>query len=208
MLCAACSTGKHIHDYPAYLENKGANYVDREEFAHCRGYGCKYVDRVGLPEKDWQKLARFFAGNATAEEERESITQAVAWLEKRVGAITGTEEDIGGTFREFGALQHDCVDESTNTTVYLGLMEKEGLLKHHRVRKPHMRAPILGGGWPHQSAAITEIASGEEYAIDSWFTDNGGAVYAVPLRQWVWAWSPEDVEKASYPPLPERKPML
>lgn len=190
---SACATSDaHLHDYGYYLANKRANQTTSAQFAHCRGYGCKYVDKVSLAEDDWAEIDAFFDPSPeTPAEERERLRHAIGWFERRVGAITGTDEDVHGTFYKLGGRQQDCVDESTNTTIYLAVLDERGHLNHHRIRKPQMRPPFIGGGrWPHQTAVITETATGTQYAVDSWFHDNGAEPEIVLLSEWNKGWRP------------------
>jgi hypothetical protein len=195
LITGACaSSPAEQHDYHSYLNNKGVYHVSPEQFGHCHGYGCKYVARVSFNKQMWKDMERIFTPRPeSAKEERKRLALAISWFEHNTGALTGTGEDIKGTFKKFGANQLDCVDESTNTTVYLSLMEQLGYLRFHRIRKPQMRAPFFGGGnWPHQSAVITEKETGKEFAVDSWFEDNGKLPYIVPLDEWTWGWRPPE----------------
>lgn len=116
-------------------------------------------------------------------------------MEKIVGGLTGTEEDVRGTFRKTGRLQLDCVDESTNTTAYLIAFAERGYLKHHTVEGPSSRFLLHGRpGWPHQTAVIKETETGQRYAIDSWFYDNGHPAVSVPLEEWSDGWTPRREE--------------
>jgi hypothetical protein len=94
--------------------------------------------------------------------------------------------------------QHDCVDESLNTTIYLTLLEQKGLLRHHNVEDPTVRLPIIHSGrWPHQTAVISEIETSKFYAVDSWFHDNGAKAEIVPLRKWKDGWKPKKEGKTA-----------
>ena len=71
--------------------------------------------------------------------------------------------------------QQDCVDEATNTTSYLLILERNGLLKHHSVGTPFSKENLLRGvaGWPHWTAVLKETGSGQRWAVDSWIFANG-----------------------------------
>ena len=193
LLAACASNPEALHNYRSYLSNKGVHQVSPEKFQHCHAYGCEKVDIIVFEEGQWSELDSMFKpASKSAGEEHERLIKAVGWFEREVGELNGTSEDVYGTFKKFGPLQLDCVDESTNTTTYLSLIEQRGHLKFHRIRKPHMRAPFFGGGgWPHLTAVITNKESGVEYAIDSWFGDNGEPPYIVPLEEWTHGWRPE-----------------
>jgi hypothetical protein len=186
---AACAT---TQNHESYLQQKNILLPLPEKFAHCRGYGCHYVDYVSFKDNDWREFQKLFRNIKTPETEREAIGQAIGLFEKKVGAITGTAEDKGGTYVKIGARQHDCVDESTNTTIYLSLLSQKKLLKFHTIGAPQSRLPFLSGRvGPHQTAVIIEIATGENFAVDSWFHDNGAAAEIVDLREWFYGWRPQ-----------------
>jgi len=158
----------------------------------CHGYGCRIQTAVDL-RLQWAALVEPLAEAAPdAATERARIAEAIARIETAVGALTGTSEDIGGTFAGFAREgQMDCVDEAANTTTYLTLMERSGLLSWHEVRAPMSRGFFVNG-WPHTSAVIAETANGEAWIVDSWFHDNGSPAEVVALDDWLGGWSPED----------------
>jgi len=83
----------------------------------------------------------------------------------------------------------DCIDESTNTTSYLRLLESKGWLRFHRVLEPVRRAPLLIND--HWAARIVETQTSREFAVDSWFFDNGRPAFVAPLEEWHKGASPE-----------------
>jgi len=182
-------------DYHSYLEGRKVGMSTPENVRHCRGYGCKYIVNVAMSERDWHKIRLAFrpkAKNAAAE--RKQIARAIALFEQTVGPLAGTQYDERGTFRKTGDYQLDCVDESTNTTTYLAVLENAKLLKFHTVAGPIIRMPIIHAGrWPHQTAVVTETKTGTLYAIDSWFRDNGTPADIIPLKEWKEGWKPADV---------------
>ncbi len=74
-------------------------------------------------------------------EERRAIANAIGWMERRVAPAAGTATDRASMdFRGSGdASQQDCVDEATNTTSYLLVLDRHGLIRHQ------LRYP--GQGW-------------------------------------------------------------
>jgi len=193
--CASSPDSNH----QSYLKKKGlATTQTVSKFEHCYDYGCEHVTQVSLGAAEWNKIARNFSPRPlSAEAERERIKSAIAAFEQTVGAKTGTDADKWGTFRNMGAFQQDCVDESTNTTVYLMLLADNDLLRFHTVQAPTMRFPLIHAGrWPHQTAVIREKDSGTLYAVDSWFHDNGAPAEIILLKQWKEGWKP-DREDAS-----------
>lgn len=178
-------------NYESYLVQKGIALPAPEQFSHCRGYGCKYIDSVSLTGKEWRQIQKPFKRVKTAEDERKALKTAVGTFEKIVGAKTGTEEDKGGTYVKLGAYQHDCVDESVNTTIYLAVLQEKGWLKFHDVLIPQSRLPILSGRLgPHQTAVIRDRDTGIAWAVDSWFHDNGMPPEVVEESKWFLGWRP------------------
>jgi hypothetical protein len=84
----------------------------------------------------------------------------------------------------------DCIDESINTTTYLRMLEREQLLRWHTVEDRATRGWFIRG-WPHTTAVIRDRKTGELYAVDSWFEDNGEPPHIVPLDKWKGGWDPE-----------------
>jgi hypothetical protein len=84
----------------------------------------------------------------------------------------------------------DCVDESTNTTTYLRMMQLDGLLHWHKVEDRKTRGFLIFGGWPHTTAVISEKQGKKKWAVDSWFYDNGVPPAILPLKKWSDGWKP------------------
>ncbi|WP_193366883.1 hypothetical protein [Pelagibius marinus] len=164
----------------------------RDSFTICHGHACRLRSRLGLTELEWDPVADLFAEPAaSAAIERGRIATAIGIIEAAVGPKAGTSNDRGGTFNALsGNDQFDCVDETTNTSVYLTLLAKAGYLKWHKLEGWAGRGVLFDGAWPHQSAVIVELKSDEPYAVDSWFEDNGRAAHVVPLADWRAGWSP------------------
>lgn len=150
----------------------------------CYNYGCKDKTMIILTEEDLDLLRGLFHHLASAEDERQRIRQAVAMLEQIAGRQLPTINDVGGNYQkgmeERG--QMDCIDESTNTTTYLTLLEQLGLLRWHEVEERAFRAPYLLD--QHWAAQIKEHESGQHYAVDSWPDANGMPPLLQSLEDW------------------------
>jgi hypothetical protein len=169
-------------------------------FEVCSGGGCTVVSHVTLNDTEWQKIVETFSHVGTiltspqekAVQERMRISLAVGLLETIVGAKTGTSTDRAGTFNNSNFPgQLDCNDEAINTTSYIRLMHKAGLIKLHEVEDMRIRN-FFFTGWPHTTAVIHEIATGSRYAVDSWFYDNGLPAAVVPFAEWKSGYVPAD----------------
>lgn len=162
-----------------------------ERFSVCSDHGCARVTVVGLAPWQWQAVrAVFRRGQRDAAAERERIREAVSLMEYITGPLAGTAGDRGGDLPGLGLPgQMDCIDEATNTTLYLVMLKNQGLLKFHAVEDRASRG-FFAGGWPHTTAVIRETASGSLFAVDSWFLDNGKPPFIVPLDAWRAGWTP------------------
>jgi hypothetical protein len=155
---------------------------------YCHGYGCKIRSPVTFSGSDMVRLRGIVtAGRASAAAERQALGKADQWYERVAGAATGTSKDgpkgtIGGAFNPD---QLDCIDESTNTTTLLKLIESRGWLKHHKVGKTKARGFLLDLRYPHNTATVIENDNGEAWAIDSWIPANAEFPDIMPVKLWV-----------------------
>ncbi|WP_275098405.1 hypothetical protein [Sedimenticola hydrogenitrophicus] len=164
-----------------------------DNFSICFDNSCQSIRQLALPDHRWQEIRDIFrAGAHSPEEERRLIGQAVARLERIIGGMTGTANDKGANETSDNPLDHrmDCIDESTNTTSYLYLLQQDGLLRWHRLRDPVTRG-FFFFGWPHTTAVIEAREDRRLWAVDSWFHDNGIAPEILPLEHWKQGWSPD-----------------
>lgn len=172
-----------------------ANYhhseVSPTHFEVCYNHGCADQAEVRLKLSQWMAVyALFEPVPSTPREERKQIAAAIALMERMTGEQAGTDGDVGGTFSGFGLMrQLDCVDETVNTTTYLILLRDQGLIHWHNVANPATRGYFVTG-WPHATAVIEDKETGEKFAVDSWFGDNGEPPAIVALPEWLDGWKP------------------
>lgn len=65
------------------------------------------------------------------------------------------------------------------------------LINLHEVEDMRTRGFFLNC-WPHSTAVMHEKSTGERFAVDSWFYDNGVAASIVPFKLWKSGYIPED----------------
>ena len=162
-------------------------------FSVCFDHSCRTIVTRSVSSQEWQRItAPLQATPGMAADERTAIAHGIALMEQTVGEKTGTSGDKGGNLTGFGEQgQMDCIDESNNTTTYLKLLQQEGLLRFHEVRERSTRFGLFAG-MPHTTAVIRDLATRQDYAVDSWFYDNGELPVIMPLEEWLAGWSPDD----------------
>jgi hypothetical protein len=183
---------------PAYADLNDINRIYHTTptlaaFEICQGGGCVQSDVLSLTSAEWESVIRLFTPlPLTADAERAAIAQAIGVLEDMVGTKIGTAADRAGTpnNRDYQH-QQDCNDEAINSTTYMRLMQQDGLIQFHQILDTRTRKFFLTG-WPHSAAVIKEQDSNAEYAVDSWFYDNGYPATIVPMGQWKSGYIPED----------------
>jgi hypothetical protein len=170
-----------------------------QAFFVCHEHGCTERSQVTLSEAQWQQVRAMFQPKPRdAADERARIADAVGLLERLVAPQAGTASDVGGTFEGVGRRgQLDCEDEAANTTQYLVMMKNDGLLAYHTPVGRSWRGFFING-WPHTTAVVNEAGNNAQWAIDSWFEDNGVPAHVVPLAQWKDGWSPAGKTGAQY----------
>ena len=193
-LLSACAMDKYAQNS---LIRKNIHITSTETFPHCHSYGCDKKAKISFSADDWQQIETAFTpAPQTPEDERRAIARAIGVFETLAGTKAGTNYDKGGTFRRMMAdgTQLDCVDESLNSTIYLTLLDRKGLLKFHSIGAPEVRLPLIHAGrWPHQTATIIDKQNQIPYAADSWFHDNGYPAEVIPLEKWKKGWKPDAI---------------
>lgn len=174
----------HYDDFKARGPRENTVYV-------CRAYGCRQQTTFNFTDADIAELKAIFKKvkkDKSPAEERRAVAYAIGWMEKRVGAAIGTDKDRPGM--DFAAsgdpTQQDCVDEATNTTSYLLVLENNGMLEHHKVGTPFAKDQLWRGvaGWTHWTAVLKENVGGKKWAVDSWIYENGENPAIVETDKW------------------------
>lgn len=130
-------------------------------------------------------MRRLLGPARSAAAERAGIRRMIAWAERRVAPAVGSTDDVGGLDLWNAGVngQMDCIDEATNTTSYLLVAERNGLLHHHVVSRPVARGFFLDGRYPHATATL-RADDGTAWAVDSWPRKNGALPDVMPLDAW------------------------
>lgn len=86
----------------------------------------------------------------------------------------------------------DCVDNSSNTTTYLHILQDIGELDGWTVSSPKVRNRFDFNA-VHWTAVIIDAENELPWSVDSWFRPNGHLPMVMPLRNWIdemKAWEP------------------
>lgn len=193
-ILAVAFTGCESTRRPAlYLSHFDLKEPLVDDFEVFQTAGCRKTSELGYTESEWASIRSIFEpAPPSPAAERERIQIAVGAIEQFIGTKNGTSGDAPKNDRHLGTgNQLDCIAETANTTVALLLIEKEGLLRHHRVGYPQHRG-FLQGRFPHNTASIYELRSGDHYTVDSWFFKNGESPVCVPVKTWRAGYDPND----------------
>jgi hypothetical protein len=157
----------------------------------CHAYTCKMQTKFTFTDDDINELKKIFVTVKKADtpaEERRAVAYSIGWIETRVGKAIGTDTDRAGM--DFNAsgdpTQMDCVDESTNTTSYMLVLQNNVMLKFHTVGTPFSKDQLWRGvaGWTHWTAVLKETDNGQHWAVDSWIYPNGENPAVVEVEKW------------------------
>lgn len=161
-------------------------------YSICHGHTGAEFSFISLSNKQWQTIESiFFPISSDPQQEREQIKLAIAQLEIMSEQKAGTDKDFAENDTSHGFHgQLDCIDEATNSTVYLRILQQAGLLTFHRQSSRTSRTSRGGLFSPHNTATIIQNNSNTRYAVDSWFGANGEPPAIILLPQWEDGWMP------------------
>ena len=144
----------------------------------CHAYGCKMKTPYRFTNANIAAIAttmRKVKRNDSPAEERRAIAYAIGLMERQVGAAIGIRDIAGMQWTASGdPTQEDCIDESTNTTSYLVVLQSNRFLRYHTVEGPLGEDNMLYGTmigrpvkyWPHYTATIKETKTGQRWAVE------------------------------------------
>lgn len=181
-----------------FLESYGEPNPDPQHLRLCHGYACRFVTPVALSSEEWDEIRRMLdPPAASAAAEREQVGRAVAQLTVVAGrhaglAVRQHRELINGS----DPSQLDCVDETVNSTTYLALLSRAGLLRWHTVGPPAHRGTLVTLDVAN-TPVLFENVTGKGFAVDTAFADPGLPPYIVPIETWLAAIIPEYRQNAA-----------
>jgi hypothetical protein len=150
----------------AFLEKLSLNAQAAQTLVVCHGFGCAYRNQFVLTPAKVGTLRGMFASARSAKDERKALAKAVAWFDREGGRAAGT---VGRVARAgVGTKSGPAQTLTANVTEFLIALDRNKLLKFHRVGEPVSRGLIVDGKQPHTTPVIVEIATGTEWSVDSW----------------------------------------
>jgi hypothetical protein len=153
----------------------------------CHGFGCGVHTPVELSAGDRARLTTLLAaGKSSPAAERRALAGAVQWLDRRIGPLAGTTGRVAraGVAESHDAGQMDCIDISGNNTSLFLVLAQLRLLQHHSPELPVSRGFLLDGRLPHTTAVLSEVATGQKWAVDNWTVKYGEMPEVMPLEEW------------------------
>ena len=163
---------------------KSQTLADPVDVQICFDYACAHQAPARFDAERLVPIAAMMAQAVSAADERRLIAAAIAQFYVAASTQSPIWRDRGGNRNDNtdlpGAM--DCLDHAANTTTFLRLMQRSGMLRFHRVGEPAQRIRYFVA--EHWSARIVEIASDGEFVVDSWFFDLGTPAVVMPLAAW------------------------
>jgi hypothetical protein len=169
-----------------WFDQRGIPAPEPDRIYVCHSYTCRMASPIRFSEGDLAILTEPLAKPAAnPAAERAAVGKVEQMFEVIVGKRIGTSGDLPKMqFGQGNAGQLDCIDEATNTTSLLRLLDAHGLLHHHRVLQPVARGFFVDLRYPHATAVLQEVESGIKWAIDSWPRANAEPPVIQLLSEW------------------------
>ena len=148
----------------------------------CYNYGCLAKAEVRISDTQLEEVHGLLNGTSGAEAERAAVAEAVGLMYRMAGQQTPIWRDKAGNLADdLVDGRMDCIDHSTNTHSWLNLFSRQGWLRFHEVLPPVKRGVIF----THWAGRMGEVASRQQYVVDSWFYDHGHPAVVFTLEEWL-----------------------
>jgi len=161
----------------------GAFAARADEVTICYNYGCYARAQVNYSEAQLAVLRQLLAPARDAAAERAAISTVIGRMYAIAGEQTPVWRDKGRNYADGGVDgQMDCIDQSTNSDAFLRLLQSHGWLRFHEVLEPIRRTRFFVA--VHWAASIRERGTRQDYAVDSWYFDNGHPAVVLTVEDW------------------------
>jgi hypothetical protein len=161
-----------------------------DEVTICYNYGCHAKAQVAFDEPRLARLRALLAAANDAAAERAAISLAIGRMYAIAGEQTPVWRDKGRNYADGGENgRMDCIDHSTNTDIFLRLLQARGWVRFHQVLEPLVRTRFLFA--VHWAARIRDRESGRVYVVDGWYFDNGHPAAVFAVEEWLAGRNPD-----------------
>jgi hypothetical protein len=188
LLAAAClgALPARADNGATFLEKLSLNSAPGKLLIVCHGFGCALRNQFVLTPARLSYLKSELGAAHSAKEERKILARVVAWFDREGGRVAGTTTRIAraGAGTKSGPTQMDCIDLTANVTELLIVLDRNRLLKFHRVDEPVSRGLIIDGKQPHTTPVIVEIKTSTPYSVDSWTKAYGQSPDIMTISEW------------------------
>jgi hypothetical protein len=170
----------------AFLEKLSLSAAPSQVLTVCHGFDCTYRNQLVLTPAKLSHLRSMLGAARSARDERDALGRAVAWFDRESGRVAATVGRIAyaGAGTKSGPGQMDCIDLTANVTELLLVLERNKLLKFHRLGEPVSRGLIIDGKRPHTTPVIVEIANDMQWSVDSWTKAYGQIPDIITISDW------------------------
>jgi hypothetical protein len=170
----------------AFLEKLSLNSSPTSVLVVCHGFGCARRETFALTPGRVAMLRGMLGAPRSAKDERNALAKVMAWFDREGGRAAGTVGRIAraSAATKSGPKQMDCIDLTANATELLIVLERNKMLKFHRVGEPVSRGVFVDGRQPHTTAVIVENKTGTEWSVDSWTKAYGQNPDIMTISDW------------------------
>ena len=171
----------------------------------CFNWSCARTERVTFTAEEMSVLTRMMAlCPADTLEERVQRVRVGIWQMERLAQkylpALGNDREIN----DYDADEEgrtDCVDNASNTTTFLKVLQEYSQLPGWSVSAPAVR-DLLDIQRVHWTAVLIDDDSGLQWSVDSWFRPHGHLPFVMPLSDWLESkkgWEPPFDKLNPYP---------
>ena len=171
----------------------------------CFNWSCARTERVTFTAEEMSVLTRMMAlCPADTLDERVQRVRVGIWQMERLAQkylpALGNDREIN----DYDADEEgrtDCVDNASNTTTFLKVLQEYSQLPGWSVSAPAVR-DLLDIQRVHWTAVLIDDDSGLQWSVDSWFRPHGHLPFVMPLSDWLESkkgWEPPFDKLNPYP---------
>lgn len=169
---------------PAYHFNPDGSVTLRV----CYNWSCARTKELVYSQEDLSAATREMmqcSGN-TLHERLQRIRIGVWQMEnlaRKYLPVLANDQAVNDQDRDFEG-RTDCVDNASNTTTFLQILDDLSAIAGWTVSDPQVRDGF-SLSLVHWTAVVVDDRSGDRWAVDSWFRPHGHLPFLIPLSDWL-----------------------